>query len=97
MLDLGELKLKETENFETFYVSTLDTYVAVSKNLRDLKYYSPIGKLKVYHDGFFNGNPEEMDRWLETQVIDHLIESGYLVKYDETATGDVFYKLYDRL
>ena len=93
MLDFGEFKLRDTEDYEVIYIATSDYHIITTKDQEDLRDYKVIGKLKVYHDGTYFGPPDEMDDWVEDQAIDHLIEKGNLVCIGENDWGDKFWKL----
>lgn len=93
MLDFGEFKLKEIDESEMFYIATLDTNIIVTKDKADLKLYNKVGQIKVYHDGLYFGNPEEMDDWISDKIIEYLIEKGDLVADGETVLGERFWKL----
>lgn len=93
MLNLGEYKLKDVEESEMFYVTTLDTNIIVTLDPQELEPYKTVGKIKVYHDGLYFGSPEEMYAWIREEIIDHLIEKGNLVEDGETVLGEKFWKL----
>lgn len=92
MIKFEELRLKETEEHETYYVGTLDTHIIVTKDRSDLAGFS-VGKINVHHDGIYFGAPDEMDEWVRSKIIDHLIEKGSLVEVGETSFGDKLWRL----
>lgn len=93
MINLGEFKLRNTNESEMFYIATLDTDIIVTNNAEDLDMYDTVGKIKVYHDGLYFGTVEEMYEWIEESVIDHLIEKGNIVKTGETVMGEPLWEL----
>lgn len=89
MIDLGELKLRDDiDTFDTYYVAVLNTHVMATTDLYDLRYYDTIGKIKVYHSGFYPGPPEALWQWLERSVTDHVIAQGWVVPDGETGAGE---------
>lgn len=93
MIDLGEFKLKDTSEFELWYVAALDTDIIVTSNANDVSMYDKVGKVKVYNDGTYFGSPDEMDSWISNKVINHLKDKGYLVEDGETIMGYTCWKL----
>lgn len=93
MLNLGILKLNETEQTKNYYVGVWDTEVVVTRDPRSLKAFNQKGKIKVIYDGLFFGSLEDRKRWVEDMIISHLMEKGYLVKTGETITGDPVWQL----
>lgn len=93
MLNLGVLKLNETEQTKNYYVGVWDTEVVVTRDPRSLKAFNQKGKIKVIYDGLFFGSLDDRKRWVEDMIISHLMEKGYLVKTGETITGDPVWQL----
>lgn len=88
--DLGEFKLRETDEDEIFYVTVDGTYIFVTKQYPS--YADVIGKIKVYHDGLYFGDVGDMYDWIENSIVDHLIETGVIVKNRETTLGETLWK-----
>lgn len=93
MLDFGELMLKDTDESQVYYVATLDTHIFVETDRRKLWGYSPVGKIRIYHDGTYMGTPEQMEDWIREQIVDHLVAEGHLAEDGETVLGEKCWKL----
>lgn len=90
--DLGEFKLKETNEYEYFYVAVMDTDVMVTTDRYDLYPYDTVGKIKVYHDGLYFGTPDDMYNWIENEVRNYLIEKKVIIEDGETVMGEKLWK-----
>ena len=90
--DLGEFKLRETDEYEYFYVGVMDTDIIVTKDRFDLYPYKTVGKIKVYHDGLYFGTVENMYDWIKGSIIDHLIDKKIIVEDGETTLGEKIWK-----
>lgn len=93
MMDLGTLKLNESEQTKNYYVGVWDSELVVTRDPRTLKGFDQKGKIKLIYDGTFFGSLEDREKWVEDMIISHLMEKGYLVKASETITGDPIWRL----
>ena len=93
MLDLGILKLNESQQVKSYYVGVWDSEVVVTRDPRSLKAFNQKGKIKLIYNGTFFGSLEDRKRWVEDMIISYLIEKRYLVKISETITGDPVWQL----
>lgn len=91
MIILKDLELRDTKEYETYYVGVLDVHIVVTKD-KNLP-FDDVGKIRVYHDGLYFGTIEEMDRWIRNEIIEHIIATGNLVEVGETDFGDKVWKL----